>query len=194
MRQRRIFTLASLALALMAGACAKDIAITEPRPISFAQESAFTLPGSAITVEDVAPSMAPLPSVEAIEGRTPADIVRAFARDRLRASGGEGRVVVRILEANVVEEGLSTQYGFAGRLGGEQDRQFTGKIKVEILLYGPKQKGPGNVSAEASASRPLAASIGPNGSSVEYDDLIQVLGRDFDGALAAQLSGYQAGL
>jgi hypothetical protein len=184
-----------MAFVLLTGACAKDIAASEPRPISFAKESVFALPGTSITVEDVAPSMAALPSVSNLDGRTPADLVRAFVRDRMRAAGGEGRVVVRILEARVAEEGLPTQYGYMGYLGGEQNRQFAGTIKVEVLLYGgPKQKGPGRVTAEASASRPLAASVGPNGSSVEYDLLIAALGRDFDGALAAQLDGFQAGL
>jgi len=185
-----------LLLPLFLGACAKDIAAVNPAPLSFAHEAAFVLPGSNVVVQDEALPQRPLPSVEHPDQETAADIVRAFARDRLRVKPGETRpVVVRILDASVVEEGLPTQYGYVGYLAGEQNRQFTGHIKVELDFYeNPRQKGPTRITAEASASRPLPASSGPNGSSQEYYNLIDVLARDLDGALATQLAGFQAGL
>jgi hypothetical protein len=192
---KRFVKIATVALALLAGACAKDIAATDAPPMSFAHEPAFSLPGSAIMVEDVTKPMGALPSVERAGERTPADIARAFARDRLRAKPGDQRpVVLRILESSVVEEGLPTQYGYLGYLAGEQNRQFSARLKVEIVYYdGPRQKTPNRIDVEATASRPLGASVGPNGSAVEYYTLMESLARDFDGAASTQLSGLQAG-
>jgi hypothetical protein len=188
--------LKKLASAMIVGltlaGCASEPPAREPQ-FSFTNAAPFKVQGQTVTVENAYVPPAALPSVENAYRVTPADIVGAWARDRLRATGGVGRVVVRILDARVVEEGLPTQHGFVGYLAGEQNRQFTGHLKVDVFFYGgPNETRPGRVTAEASASRPIAGNASGRDAEMDYYTLLEVLARDFDSALSQQMSAYLA--
>ena len=148
----------AITAALMLSACANKLPPADPPQFSFTNAPPFNVQGTNVLIENAYAPPPAIPSVENAYRTTPADIARAWARDKLRAKGGVGRVVVRILDASVVEEGLPTQHGFVGYLAGEQNRQFTAHLKVDVFVYGDpaKEKGPGRVSAEATASRPIA--------------------------------------
>ena len=182
-------------IALMAGsmlsACANQPPVTAPQ-FHFTNAAPFMVQGQSVTVENAYVPPKALSSVENAYMTTPADIARAWARDRLRSKGDAGRVVVRILDASVVEEGLPTQHGFVGYLAGEQNRQFTARLKVDVFFYGDpaKEKSPGRVSAEASASRPIAGNASGHDAEVDYYALLESLARSFDDALSTQMSAY----
>ena len=182
----------SVGAALMVGGCANKVPQPEAPQFRFTDAPPFNVQGTNVLIENAYVPPAALPSVEGAFSTTPADIARAWARDKIRAKGGAGRVVMRILEASVVEEGLPTQHGFVGYLAGEQNRQFTARLKVDVLFYGDpaKEKSPGRVSAEASATRPIAGNAGARGSEVDYYALLETLARDFDSALSQQMSAY----
>lgn len=188
-----IAVIVAACLALMLAACAGGPPPAEAPQFSFNNAPPFTLQGTSVTVENAYVPPSALPSVENAYRTTPADIARAWARDRLRANGTAGRVVMRIVEASVVEEGLPTQHGFVGYLAGEQNRQFVARLKVDLLLYGdPRETHPGRVSVESTATRPIAGNASGRESEVDYYALLEALARDFDAALTQQMSGYLA--
>jgi len=181
----------ALIAALMLAGCAKSLPPAEPPQFSFTGAPPFNVKGTNVIIENAYVPPGSLPSVENAYRTTPADIARAWARDKLRPKGDVGRVVVRIVEASVVEEGLPTQHGFVGYLAGEQNRQFTARLKVDVFLYGdPRETHPGRISAEATATRPIAGNAGARGSEVDYYALLDSLARDFDGALSQQMNSY----
>jgi hypothetical protein len=189
--------LKNLAIAILAGlmlsACANQPPAEAPQ-FHFISSAPFNVQGQSVVVDNAYVPPASLPSVENAYSATPADIARAWARDRLRTKGGVGRVVVRILDASVVEEGLPTQHGFVGYIAGEQNRQLTAHLKAVVLFYGDpaKEKGPGNVTAEASASRAIAGNASGRDADVDYYMLLESLARSFDDALSTQMSAYLA--
>ena len=177
---------------LMLSACTNQPPPQTPQ-FRFDKTPAFAVQGQSVSIENAYVPPAALPSVENAYSVTPAEIVGAWTRDRIRTTGSVGRVVVRILDASVVEEGLPTQHGFVGYLAGEQNRQFTGHLKVDVFFYGgPNEIRPGRVSAEASASRPIAGNASAHDSEMDYYALLEVLARDFDSALSQQMSAYLA--
>lgn len=177
---------------LIVSACAGDIPSPETPKFSFTGDPPFTLKGTAVSVENMTVSKAG--NVEAIYPIGPSEIARAWAADRLRVSGGQGRVVMRIVDASVTEESLPTQHGFVGYLAGEQNKQYAARLKVDVLIYGgPRETQPGRVSAEVTASRAVAANAGPRGSEADYYTLLETLAREFNGALSAQMSAYTVG-
>jgi hypothetical protein len=180
-------------LSLLGAACANNVPVPETPQFHFTAAPPYVVPGAKILIENAYVPPASLPSVENAYQTTPADIARAWARDRLRAKGDQGRVVMRILEASVAEDTLPTQHGFVGYLAGEQNRQFTARLKADILFYGdPRETSPGRVSVEVSASRPVAGNAGPRGAEVDYYALLEQIARDFDGALSQQMGVYLA--
>ena len=127
---RWVLIACSLAL-LGLGACTPP-----PKPavpdIIFSGGPQFVLPaeGDVEVVEKYEPPLK-APHVEHEYGITPAEIARAWARDRIKVDPGDGTVRMTILEASVVQNELDVEKGFSGLFKDQPDRQLTAGLKKE---------------------------------------------------------------
>lgn len=174
-------------------ACTADVPVPGgPPKFAFREAEPFRLPVAALEIEmRYVPPNRP-PNVEHTYSVSPADIARAWARDRIVLNGTAGRVRVIIREASVIEEGLPTQGGLRGYLTTEQDRKLTARLRVELVIE--EARGTGRANAEATSSRTLPETANISAVEVEYYGLLDQLARNFDAQMSSQLGGYLVGL
>lgn len=184
----------ALFCALLTLAACQSVPASQPAPprFDFSDRVAYEFASRTLEIDEVYRSPAAAPHVEHIYTVEPADIARAWARDRLRLVGTTGGIVVRILEASVVEEALPTTGGLRGYLTNEQDRRYTARLRVELIITTPE--GTGRVEGEATASRTLPESANVSAMELDYHALLDQLSRTFDAQLSTQVSAYLVGL
>ena len=67
----------------------------------------------------------------------PAEAVRIWATDRLRAEGGDGTVQVIIKDASVVATNLQPTGGITGTFTVDQDRRYDARLVVDVVGNSP---------------------------------------------------------
>ncbi len=186
-----------LALLVVMGAslsaCASDLPKRTSVPqFKFGGEPPMQLKAAKLIIQDVYTSPGTDPNVEHEYQAKPADIVRGWARDRLRLTGSQGTVTVRILEASVIEQKLNVSKGLKGLVSDEEDREFKGRLRVEITYLSPT--GNGRVGAEATATRTLTEHMSLNKVETAYYTLLRELANYFDSAMTAEVQSRLEGL
>lgn len=199
LRCRRFRRFRRMAAVLAASSAFAACALTDPAPppappsLDFAQRSAMTINASEIILqEDYRPPLA-RPNVEHEFAVTPAQIVRDWARARLRASGSNGVLTLVIREASVVEqpiEGASS--GFLAALRPGRDRRLVGVLKVDATYAAPNRTTTIEVSAEGAVEVDRQASL--NEVESQYNALLEALGARLDEAMTRRLRADLQGL
>lgn len=153
--------------------------------ISFADKPVYNLYASKIEIVEDYQSTFRYPNVEHQFTITPAEGVRIWARDRLRAAGNDNIVEVIIKDASVVEKPLHTNKGIKGAFTNEQSANYEGRIAVEIKLFEAAKMIPtATVNVNVGKSMTLAENASPR----DREQLYNTLTRDMMTALDAQLS------
>ncbi|MBP2291802.1 hypothetical protein [Azospirillum rugosum] len=133
----RRFVLAAGIAALALSACqSAPPPRPAPRPIDFSNFGPIVLNAGSIDVVD---AYRPNGGVH-VEGRSavpPAQAVRLWASERLRAAGGPGRVRVTIRDASIVEAQLQKTGGVKGYFTNDQAQRYDGRIEVEVSGEAP---------------------------------------------------------
>ncbi len=168
-------------------ACATRPDRTPVPTIAFGSGELLTLEAET-PVEIVEIYRAPLsrPNVEHEYGVVPAQIARAWVRDRVKLSGNGGAVRLTIHDASVVLETLPVKTGVKGLFRDEVDRRLTGTLEVQFDFVGA---GGASAStwAKVSLTRSVLESAHPNEVEAIYFDLIQEMARGFDEEMARQV-------
>lgn len=128
----------------------------QSRP-SFAQMGAMHF--SVATIDIVEEYTPPLksPNVEHLFPTPPAEGVKIWVNDRLKADGGEYRMEVVIKDASVVEEQLPKTQGLKGTFTVDQSQRYNAKLNVEVKVYGTRKLLPeANAEVTVTKSRTIA--------------------------------------
>ncbi len=128
------------------------------------------------------------PNVEHEYAIVPAQIVQAWARDRLELSGNGGNLRITIVDASVVQEIVPKAVGVMGFFRKETDRRLNGRLEVQLDYVGVNG---GSVRAVVEMSRGIMEGTHPNEVERKYYDLMQDMAKAFDGEMTRQIqSGF----
>ena len=180
-RSAALLLLCALALpALSAVAPAQ----TQPQAgLSFAAQEPITLDVADIEiVNSYVPPMQD-PNVEHLIPVTPADVVKLWAQDRLRAGGQAGRARVIIRQASVKEMPLPRTKGIRGWFTKDQSERYEGTLDVEIRI----DRNARGYSGHASTIVSRSTSVREDVSLAERDkallDLVRAMAQDLNSQL-----------
>lgn len=154
----------------------QQTALSSPlTPPGFTEKPALTLNVASIDiVEEYQPTFH-APYVEHLFSTTPAQGIRIWANDRLRASGTAGRLEIIIHDASVKEVPLPRTQGLKGFFTSDQSERYDGRIQVSMRLYdGVKVMSAAEVEAEITQSR----SIGEDATLAERERLFNELNKE----------------
>jgi hypothetical protein len=99
--------------------------------------------------------------IEAQAPVPPADALRRWAQDRLRAAGSSGTLTVIIKDASITETPLQKTGGIRGTFTTDQSARFDGRIDVELVAEdrGRRYQGFTTATATRSTTMPENASL-----------------------------------
>ncbi len=122
---------------------------------------------------------------------TPAEGVKFWVQDRLKATGSSRILEVVILDASVVHKDLPTKAGFNDAFYEEPSEQFDGRIAVELKIYGDQGSLPeANIQAEVSNMRQLKEDASPEQRDGLYAEITRDLLTKLDKSLENRIRQY----
>lgn len=156
-------------------------ALAQTAGIGFAEKAPITLDVASIEVDNqYVPPMRD-PHVEHTVPVSPAEAVRLWTQDRLRAGGASGTARVVIRNASVMEEPLERTGGVRGWFTKDQSERYTGRLQVEIVVENPGFQGTATTSVTRSTTVPEDVSLAEREKVML--DLVRAMARDLDGQL-----------
>ncbi len=181
---------------LLAGCASAPPAATLPE-LSFAHLPPLMLDAATVEVRQVYKPPLTAPNVEHQFPLQPALAAERWARDRLRAAGGERRAVFSILDGSVIGTALPTQTGLRGLFTAEQTVRYEARLAVVLEILSPGGRQLAQAEARATRSRTLGEKYSVNERRRAEFELVEALMRDLNTELETQLrrhlSGYMAG-
>lgn len=167
----------------------------EPPRQTFAELTFDHRPPLRFDVAEVQVDQAYVPRLEPphVEQKTPlppAAAAARWARDRLRATGTEGRLLFTVQEASVVEVPLPKTGGLEGLWVVDQSERYDARLVLTMTLFNAfgAQEASATVTATRSATVPEDASL--NEREAVWFALVEKLMRDSDGQLEETLRRY----
>jgi hypothetical protein len=149
------FSVFLMALLALSGCAPAPQALNYP-PIRFNNSSPITLDVAIIDVVDEYQSPLAPPNVEHLFPVIPLDALHQWVEDRVRASGKDKRLQVIIKDASVVEEKLPLTKGVKGVFTNDQAARYTGRIALEMRIYGDRAVSLASTQINATRSHTLA--------------------------------------
>lgn len=177
---------ALLVLLVIAG-CARTYESFQPPPLDFGASPPLTLRAGEVRIRSLAETPA---AEERPEAPVPVSLeaaARQLLEHRLEAAGGPGAVQTTILEADVVEEPLTTRSGLRGYVVQEPVARLVGRLRVRVDRLDEN----GAVVSSLSTAVSRTAAIPEDATYVRRQeiayDLVQNLVRDLDAGLVANI-------
>lgn len=180
---RRILHLLMVVPLLTLAACNPPV-VTRSKPISFAQYQPIALNVGSIQIVEEYHSPGHAPNVEQMFRTTPAEAMRQWVKDRIRARGGTRVLQVIIKDASVMQEDLPRTGGYQGVFTKDQSERYNARLEVEMRIYG-EQGAMSEASISAVATRSDTA--GEDYSAAKRDALFDRMLRDLMGLMNAEL-------
>lgn len=160
---KSIFRIAALALVVAVTACATPNPTPRQPQITFQHMAPINLAVSRIEVVDVYKSPLQAPNVEHKMATKPAEALRIWVNDRLKAVGTASDPVARftIDSAKMTEEKLPLTEGIKGVFTKEQAFRYHLDLAAAIEIADPRasRTGHANTRASHSQSTPESASL-----------------------------------
>lgn len=149
------------------------------RPISFSDKSPISLNVARIDVIENYKSPLAAPNVEHQFATSPAQAVRIWANERLRAVGTSGSLEITIDDASVKEVKLPIKDGVRGFFTDDASERYDGVLSVTFRAY----DGVNGLSrAEGSASITRSQSINEKATIADREHLWHEMVRDMANA------------
>ncbi|MCP5431769.1 MAG: hypothetical protein H6923_00715 [Alphaproteobacteria bacterium] len=171
--------IAPLAMAALA-ACASAPASTD---VSFAPVKPMSVRASSIEVQKAPGAESPSATLDFTPPVALVDLPQDWAKARLSAVGGPGKVTILITEARVEDRPLPHKQGLSGLFSFEPTEEFEARLAVRVTF----QDGDG--FAAASASVKASATVPEHSSNAERQAIYAKLMQDVAEALDRELSG-----
>ncbi|WP_049974365.1 hypothetical protein [Azospirillum sp. B4] len=182
---RRLFLALVLGLLVVAPAgVGVRAAWAQSGGFGFADETPITLNVAEIeVVNDYVSPMKP-PNIEYQLQLTPAEVVRLWVQDRLKAAGSSGKARVVIKNASIVEVNLPRTTGVKGWFTTDQSQRYDGRVDVEIQVDMPAKGYAGSTSVVVTSSQSVSEDVTLNQREKTWSQLVRDMARDMDAQLA----------
>ncbi|MFW0776521.1 MAG: hypothetical protein ACN2B6_02230 [Rickettsiales bacterium] len=142
--------------AFMLTSCSSEHPVDFP-PLSFARYQPIYLNVSRIEFVDEYKSPLTSPYVEHLMPYSPAEAMRIWAKERLRAIGPDKVLQIIIKDGSVVATELHKDSSIADFFTIDQDRRYDAKLDVELRIYGHESAlSEANVHVKAARSVTLS--------------------------------------
>ena len=129
---------AFLFLFFIATACAQNVTTSPTPKFAFWEKSPLSVNVAEIVfANNFSPPMAK-PNVDHLFPVSPASAVQVWQKDRLKTTGSSGRLIVRVIDASVIEKALPTATGLEGLIFNDPDTEYEGTLVVSFELDHPE--------------------------------------------------------
>ena len=183
-----------IALAAALAAALASCVTPPPRPafpeLTWAHLQPFALDVAEIEItSDYLPPLAP-PHVEHLFPTPPQEAAERWARDRLRAAGGQDRATVVITDARVIETKLAGSGGLTGLFTTEQAERYDAAVEVVIEIRSDRGFLDGLVRARAERSLTVPEDLTLNEREEVWFELVEALMADLNAELEANIQAH----
>ena len=120
------------------------------------------------------------PNVEHLFPIPPDQVLKRWARDRLKAGGKRGSARFIITQAAVTETSLKIKTGITGAFTTDQAERYDAVIEATLEIYGPGGIRKGFASARVVRSRTVPEGISLNDREKMWFSLTEALMRNFN--------------
>jgi hypothetical protein len=142
-------------------------------------------------VEDYKPPLR-TPNVEHRFPTPPAQAVRQWVKDRLRAVGDEGVLRVVIRDASVIETELEKTGGVRGAFTNDQSERYDARLEVVVEVRSVRGFQDAFASAIATRSRTVAEDISLYDRELVFFDMTKALMEDLNAELEKNIEQFLA--
>jgi polyhydroxyalkanoate synthesis regulator phasin len=178
--------IAAVTVLLLAG-CESDVPKRSFPDIGFLHKAPYKLDVATIEVEKqpVAPDAGNV--VHELPVTLDA-VAEKWARQRLTAAGANGRAVVKIEKASVVEENLKKTGGLRGVFTTDQTQRYTADLAMSLSLS--NDHGQGTVQASARKIRTIAEDATLAQREKLWFEMVEALAREVDDEMDRQITAH----
>lgn len=127
------------------------------------------------------------PYVEHLFPESPQRAIDTWARDRLRAVGGEGIAVFTILNASVTETELPRTGGIKGEFTTQASERYDATVEARLEILDTRGFPVRTASATIRRSQSVLEGISPNDRDKSWYDMTRALTRDFDQQMTSEI-------
>ncbi len=130
------------------------------------------------------------PQVEHLFPLAPSAAAERWAKERLVATGKEGRARFIVRDASVVQQRLPKSGGITGLITTEQTDRYVAELGVELIVHDDLGQREGKVAARAQLSRTVSEDITLNGLEQVWFEMAEALMKDLNAQLEAGVASY----
>ena len=117
----------------------------------------------------------------------PSTVANQWAKDRLRAVGGENIILVTIAQASIVEVPLLVKDGIQGIFTNDQSERYDGTIEIKIEVKNKKGKQLGMISSKSNRSQTVPEDTTITERKKVWFELVETMMKDLDSSLEKQV-------
>ncbi len=172
-----------LAAVLLAG-CETPVEGRQFPQIGFSHQTPIALNVATITVEKPAPSTVQ-GNVEHELPVTLASVAERWAQQRLKPVGQQGTAVVKIEEAQMIEERLKKKSGIKGAFTTDQTERYRATLRMSVSIA--DQTGQAEARASGNRTRTVAEDASLADREKVWFQMVESLSRNVDKVLEEQI-------
>ncbi len=172
-----------LAAVLLAG-CETPVEGRQFPQIGFSHQTPIALNVATVKVEKPAPSTAQ-GSVEHELPVTLASVAERWAQQRLKPVGQQGTAVVKIEEAQMIEERLKKKGGIKGAFTTDQTERYRATLRMSVSIA--DQTGQAEARASGNRTRTVAEDASLADREKVWFQMVESLSRNVDKVLEEQI-------
>jgi hypothetical protein len=177
------YPLAVLA-ALALTSCANPPEVARVAAPSFAQSTPFSLDVADVQIVEEYQSPLRAPNAEQLFPTTPAEAMKSWVHDRIRAAGTDGQLSVIIKNAAVIETTLPKTQGLKGTFTNDQEARYDATLTVEMRVY---KRGGAMSDASLSVTATRSQTVPEKASAYERDRIFNQILTDLMTSINAEL-------
>ncbi len=180
---------ALMAILLLAGCAAELPSQRLPElTYSYLPPLTFEVGSVVMAMEYKAPLTAP--NVDHLFPVPPADALRRWFSDRVKASGGVGDVRLVVTDASVIETTLERKKGLTGAFTKEQSERYQASIEATLEIRDDGGKRLGFAEAGVKRSITVREDANINERELAWFKLTEALMKDFDAEISKNIRRY----
>ena len=178
-----VFCVATLA------ACAN----TPPSPaksLDFSNKHIINLDVADIRVVEDYKSPLAAPNIEHLMPYSPAEAMKVWVRDRLRATGANKWLQVTIVDASVLATNLPKTKGLQGVFTVDQDKKYEARLEVVLRIYGDSPLSEADTTVSVTRSVTIPENYSVNQRNAAYEKLIREMMEMLNDKLEKNIQNY----